>query len=176
MYCSVTKETLWACFSTLFEQYWSLRMLIVQSKHRFHFQGSSSCSLRSLQLWVYLTKITVSNRVQFYINQCNVDLCRASLHRRRGGKGAVILITMVLVLYKNQSPTYPLGLWVPSLIGPLPPWADAVLPRYLWKNTRSLILKISREHIQMNRWRGKGLLRWDSLVKTTPATGVESYK
>ena len=66
----------------------------LQSKHRFHFQRSSSYSLRSLQLWAYLRKIAVGNRVQFYINQCNIDHCRASLHRPRP-----ILIHQIIVAF-----------------------------------------------------------------------------
>ena len=75
----------------------------------------------------------------------------------------------------NQSATYPSGLSVPFLIPQPPPLAVVVLPVYLWKNTRSLILKISSEH----RWTGEGekaYWDWDSLVKTTPGTGVESYR
>ena len=75
----------------------------------------------------------------------------------------------------NQSATYPSGLSAPFLIGHPPSLGFLVLPHYLWKITRSLILKISSEH----RWTGDGekaYWDWNGLVKMTPGTGVESYR
>ena len=128
-----------------------------QSKHRFHFQRSSSYSLRSLQLWVYYLYVNIIHQIILdiflfcfiitgLIFSSNSGVQRQARDTCESKCDAKSVYNLPFRSFSS------LLNWPPSFLRFFSSSSLSV-KNYQIFNTKNI------KWTQMNRWRGKGLLR-----------------